>query len=44
MGAQSAAIDRILGRDPQMWAPREAERLASVLAEADIAPEPSRGV
>ena len=42
MGAQSAAIDCILGKDPQVWAPRGTELLASVLAEADIAPEPSR--
>ena len=42
MGAQSAAIDCILGRDPQVWIPQGSEPLASVLAHADIAPEPSR--
>ena len=42
MGAQSAAIDCILGKDPQVWVPHGAPSLASVLAEADIAPEPSR--
>ena len=42
MGAQSAAIDCILGRDPQVWVPHQQPPLASVLAEADIAPEPSR--
>ena len=42
MGAQSAAIDCILGRDPQVWVPHQPPPLASVLAEADIAPEPSR--
>ena len=44
MGAQSAAVDCILGRDPQVWVPHEAPPLASVLAWADIAPEPSRVV
>ena len=44
MGAQSAAIDCILGKDPQVWAPQGAPSLASVLADADIAPEPSRVV
>ena len=44
MGAQSAAVDCILGRDPQVWVPQEAPPLASVLAWADIAPEPSRVV
>ena len=42
MGVQSAAIDCILGRDPQVWVPHQPPPLASVLAEADIAPEPSR--
>ena len=42
MGAQSAAVDCILGRDPQVWVPHEAPSLASVLAWADVAPEPSR--
>ena len=42
MGAQSAAIDCILGRDPQVWVPHRPPPLVSVLAEADIAPEPSR--
>ena len=42
MGAQSAAIDCILGRDSQVWVPHQPPPLASVLAEADIAPEPSR--
>ena len=41
-GAQSAAIDCILGRDPQVWVPHQPPPLASVLAEADIAPGPSR--
>ena len=44
MHAQSAAVDCILGRDPQVWVPQEAPPLASVLAWADIAPEPSRVV
>ena len=44
MGAQSAAIDCILGRDPQVWTPYEEPSLASVLAWADVAPEPSRVV
>ena len=44
MGAQSAAIDCILGKDPQVWIPQTSPPLASVLAEADIAPEPSRVV
>ena len=44
MGAQSAAIDCIFGRDPQVWAPRGEPPLASVLAWADVAPEPSRVV
>ena len=42
MGAQSAAIDCVLGRDPQVWVPHEAPSLSSVLGWADIAPEPSR--
>ena len=42
MGAQSAAIDCILGRDPQVWIPQGSQPLASVLAYADLAPEPSR--
>ena len=42
MGAQSAAVDCILDRAPQVWAPEEAPPLASVLAWADVAPEPSR--
>ena len=42
MGAQSAAIDCILGRDPQVWVPHAAPSLSSVLGWADIAPEPSR--
>ena len=42
MGAQSAAIDCILGRDPQVWVPHGEPPLAAVLADADIAPEPSR--
>ena len=44
MGAQTAAIDCILGKDPQVWVPQSAPPLASVLAWADIAPEPSRVV
>ena len=43
-GAQFAAIDCILGRDPQVWIPHGSPPLASVLAWADIAPEPSRVV
>ena len=42
MGAQTAAIDCIFGKDPQVWVPQSAPPLASVLAWADIAPEPSR--
>ena len=42
MGAQSAAVDCVLGRDPQVWVPREAPSLSSILAWADLAPEPSR--
>ena len=42
MGAQSAAIDCVLGQDPQVWLPQTAPPLASVLAWADVAPEPSR--
>ena len=44
MGAQSAAIDCILGQDPQVWTPHGEPPLESVLAWADIAPEPSRVV
>ena len=44
MGAQSAAIDCIFGRDPEVWVPHRPPPLATVLAEADIAPEPSRVV
>ena len=44
MGAQTATVDCILGTDPQVWAPQGAPPLASVLAGADIAPEPSRVV
>ena len=42
MGAQSAAVDCILGRDPQVWVPQGAPSLSSDLAWADVAPEPSR--
>ena len=42
MGAQSAAVDCVLGRDPQVWTPHEEPSLSSVLAWADVAPEPSR--
>ena len=42
MGAQSAAVDCILDRAPQVWVPEEVPPLASVLAWADVAPEPSR--
>ena len=42
MGTQSAAIDCILGQDPQVWVPRGAPPLAVDLAWADVAPEPSR--
>ena len=41
-GAQSAAIDCILGQDPQVWVPRGAPPLAVDLAWADVAPEQSR--
>ena len=44
MGAQSAAIDCVLGRDQQVWIPHGSPPLASVLAWADIAPDPSRVV
>ena len=44
MGAQTAAIDCILGKDPQVWVPQDAPPLASVLAWAGIAPELSRVV
>ena len=44
MGAQSAAIDCIFGRDPEVWVPHRPPPLATVLAEADIAPERSRVV
>jgi hypothetical protein len=44
MGAQSAAIDCILGQDPQVVVPHASPPLASVLAWADIAPVPSRVV
>ena len=44
MGAQSAAIDCIFGRDPEVCVPHRPPPLATVLAEADIAPEPSRVV
>ena len=40
MGAQSAAIDCILGQGSQVWIPHGSPPLASVLADADIAPEP----
>ena len=42
MGAQSAAIDCILGQDPQVWTPHGEPPLATVLAQADIAPAASR--
>ena len=42
MGTQSAAIDCILGQDSPACIPQEAPPLASVLAWADVAPEPSR--
>ena len=44
MGAQSAAIDCVLGQDPQACVPDPEPPLASVLAWADMAPEPSRVV
>ena len=44
MGAQSAAIDCVFGQDPQACVPDNEPPLASVLAWADIAPEPSRVV
>ena len=44
MGAQTAAVDCILGTDPQVWVPQGSPPLASVLAGADIAPELSRVV
>ena len=34
VGAQSAAIDCILGRDPQVWVPHGEPPLAAVLADA----------
>ena len=42
MGTQSAAVDCILDREPQVWAPEEVPPLASILAWAEVAPEPSR--
>ena len=42
MGVQSAAIDCVLGQDPRPCVPDAEPPLASVLAWADIAPEPSR--
>ena len=42
MQAQSAAIDCILGQDPQVVVPHDPPPLASVFAWADVAPEPSR--
>ena len=42
MGAQTAAIDCILGRGPRPCIQEDEPPLASVLAWADIAPEPSR--
>ena len=44
MGAQSAAVDCVLCRDPLVWTPQEEPSLSSVLSWADIAPEPSRVV
>ena len=41
---ESAAIDCILGQDPQVVVPHASPPLASDLAWADIAPEPSRVV
>ena len=41
-GRAVAAIDCILGRDPQVWVPHGEPPLATVLADADIAPAPSR--
>ena len=42
MGTQSAAIDCVFGQDSPPCIPQDAPPLASVLAWADIAPEPSR--
>ena len=42
MGAQSAAIDCVFGQDSPACIPQEGPPLASVLAWADVAPEPSR--
>ena len=42
MGAQSAAVDCVLGRDPQVWTSQEEPSLSSVFVWADVAPEPSR--
>ena len=42
MGSQSAAIDCILGQGSQVWIPRGEPPLGLVLADADVAPEPSR--
>ena len=44
VGAQSAAIDCVFGQNPQPCIPEDEPPLASVLAWADIAPEPSRVV
>ena len=41
-GAQSAAVDCILGQDLQVWVPHGAPPLAVDLAWADVAPEQSR--
>ena len=41
-GSQSAAVDCILGQDPQVWVPHGAPPLAVDLAWADVAPEQSR--
>ena len=44
MGAQTAAVDGVLGQGSPVLTPQGEPPLASVLAWADVAPEPSRVV
>ena len=44
MGAQTAAVDCILGQGQQVWVPHSSPPLASDFAWADVAPVPSRVV
>ena len=44
IGAQTAAVDCILGQGQQVWVPQAPPPLASDFAWADVAPEPSRVV